>query len=98
MKSARLSALTSRITNPAILEHLGNIGYELSIVVARWFIPLFSDVCLFVAFYVVAAAPSCVQLLEFFIFDWPLCSLSNHHSAAAAVRRKHSLVRLHEFF
>ena len=32
-----------KITNPAILEHLGNIGYELSIVVARWFIPLFSD-------------------------------------------------------
>ena len=37
-------AVIRRQTSPRILQHLRDINYELSIVVARWFIPLFSDV------------------------------------------------------
>lgn len=29
---------------PAVVSHLSSIGFDLSIIVARWFIPLFSDV------------------------------------------------------
>lgn len=67
--------MSSREYCPAILTHLSSIGFDLSIIIARWFIPLFSDVKIVSNSNVKNVPFSCLFRLWDYLLSYGFCGL-----------------------